>query len=217
MWKMKTAGALALALVAALSAGACSEDATRTIVEVQKKDTVTVTVTIRDTVRIGNTNLVFNQIERLGNPLVSEVFVEKREHDHFNTTNPSTDVAKFRDDLERFVTGVAGRDQAYATAVATALTPDMLAVFPNRAAGVTAANTDGSALVGWLTHVLAPNNTGYGGRKLDNDDAVDKGLSVIFGNALGNNNNVSPGLTTDNVPDPQQDPDTFPYVAAPNP
>jgi hypothetical protein len=38
---------------------------------------------------------------------------------------------------------------------------------------------------------------------------------VIFGNALGNNNNVSPGLTTDNVPDTQQDPNTFPYVAAP--
>lgn len=215
MWKMKTAGAAALALVAALSAGACSEDATRTIVEVQKKDTVT--VTIRDTVRLGNTNLVFNQIERLGNPLVSEVFLEKREHDHFNTTNPSTDVAKFRPQMARFVTTVAGRDQAYANAVAAALTPDMLAVFPNRAAGVTAANADASGLVGWLTHALAPNNTGYGGRKLDNDDAVDKGLSVIFGSALGNTNNNSPGLTTDNVPDPTQDPDTFPYVAAPFP
>lgn len=214
MWKMKTAGALALALVAALSAGACSEDATRTIVEVQKKDTVTVTV--RDTVRVGNTSLVFDQIERLGNPLVSEVFVEKREHDFFNTTNPITDVANFRDDIQRFVTGVAGRDAAYAAAVAAALTPDMLAVFPNRAAGVTAANADASPLVGWLSHALAPNNTGYGGRKLDNDDAVDKGLSAIFGTALGNTNNVSPGLSTDNVPDNQTDPDAFPYVAAPN-
>jgi hypothetical protein len=206
MWKMKTAGALAFALVAALSAGACSEDATRTIVEVQK----------RDTVFLGNPNLVFDQIERLGNPLVSEVFVEKREHDFFNTTNPITDVANFRDDLQRFVTGTAGRSAAYATAVASALTPDMLAVFPNRAAGVTAANADASALVGWLSHALAPNNTGYGGRKLDNDDAVDKGLSVIFGTALGNTSNVSPGLSTDNVPDPQTDPDAFPYVAAPN-
>lgn len=215
MWKMKTAGASALALVAALSAGACSEDAaTRTIVEVQKKDTVTVTV--RDTVRLDNTNLVFDQIERLGNPLVSEVFVEKREHDFFNTTNPNTDVQFFRDDLTRFVTNVAGRDAAYANAVASALTPDMLMVFPNRAPGVTAANADASGLVGWLTYALAPNNTGYGGRKLDNDDAVDKGLSVIFGAALGNTNNVSPGLTTDNVPDNQTDPDAFPYVAAPN-
>ena len=215
MWKMKTAGALAFALVAALSAGACSEDATRTIVEVQKKDTVTVTVTLRDTVRIGTANLVFDQIERLGNPLVSEVFVEKREHDFFNTTNPVTDPANFRDDIQRFITSVAGRDAAYAATVAAALTPDMLAVFPNRAPGVTAATADASALVGWLTHALSP-GTGYGGRKLDNDDAVDKGLSVIFGTALGNNNNVSPGLSTDNVPDNQTDPDVFPYVAAPN-
>lgn len=210
MWKMKTVGAMALALGAALTGAACEQDATRTIVEVQDPEI------IRDTTFLGNTNLVFNQIERLGNPLVSEVFVEKREHDHFNTTNPITDVANFRDDIVTFIRTVAGRDQAYATAVASALTPDMLAVFPNRAPGVTAANADASALVGWLTHALAPNNTGYGGRKLDNDDAVDKGLSVTFGAALGNNNNVSAGLTTDNVPDPQQDPDTFPYVAAPN-
>lgn len=210
MWKMKTAGAMALALGAALTGAACEQDATRTIVEVQPPEV------IRDTTFLGNTSLVFNQIERLGNPLVSEVFVEKREHDFFNTTNPITDVANFRDDLTRFVTGTAGRQQAYAAAVAAALTPDMLAVFPNRAAGVTAANADASALVGWLTHALAPNNTGYGGRKLDNDDAVDKGLSVIFGAALGNTANVSPGLSTDNVPDNQTDPDAFPYVAGPN-
>ena len=209
MWKMKTVGAMALALGAALTGAACEQDATRTIVEVQDPEI------IRDTTFLGNTNLVFDQIERLGNPLVNEVMIEKRLHDFHNTTNPSTDVANFRDDLIRFMRNVAGRDQAYSEAVAGALLPDMLAVFPNRAPGVTAATADASALVGWLTHALAPNNTGYGGRKLDNDDAVDKGLSVIFGAALGNTNNNSPGLTTDNVPDPTQDPDTFPYVAAP--
>lgn len=213
MWKMKTVGAMALALAASLTGAACTEDATRTIVEVQPPDTVT--VTIRDTVRVGNQNLVFNQIERLGNPLVSEVMLEKRLHGFHNTTNPATDSANFHNDLVRFVTGVAGRSDAYANAVAGALLPDMLLVFPNRAPGVTAANSDGSGLVGWLTYALAPDNTGYGGRKLDNDDAVDKGLSVIFGAALGNTDNVSPGLTTDNVPDPTQDPNTFPYVAAP--
>lgn len=214
MRKIKTAGAVALALVAAVLTGACDQGGTRTIVNVQKPDTVIRTV--RDTVTVGNTRLVFDQIERLANPLVSEALIEKREHDHFNTTNPITDVANFRDDITRFVRDTARREPAYAATVAAALTPDMLLVFPNRATGVTAANTDASALVGWLTHVLAPNNTGYGGRKLDNDDAVDKALSVVFGTALGNTNNVSPGLTTDNVPDPQQDPDTFPYVAPPN-
>lgn len=211
MSKLNTVGGILAVLGLAALSAACDGDDTRTITELQVD---TVTVVQRDTVRVGNPALTFNQIERLGNPLVSEVTLEKRLHGFYNTTNPGTDVQFFKDDVKGFITGVAGRDPAYAEAVANALLPDMLAVFPNRASGVTAANVDGSGLVGWLTHVLAP-GTGYGGRKLDNDDAVDKGLSVIFGSALGNTNNVSPGLTTDNVPDPQQDPDTFPYVAAP--
>lgn len=214
MWKLNRAGSLVALLAVTATTAACDNESTRTVTEVQT-DTVTVTVVRTDTVRVGNPDLVFNQIERLGNPLVSEVMLEKRLHSFFNTTNPKTDVRFFRDDLIRFVTDVAGRDRAYAEAVAGALLPDMLAVFPNRAPGVTAAEADDSPVVGWLTHALAP-GTGYGGRKLDNDDAVDKGLSVIFGAALGNTNNVSEGLTTDNVPDPQQDPNTFPYVAAPN-
>lgn len=197
----------ALAAAAVISA-ACGDD-TRTIVEVQKPDTV-ITV-VRDTIRIGNTTVTFDQIDRLGNPLVSEVFVEKREHDHFNTSNPSEDVAQFRDDIAGFVTGVAGRDPAYANAVAAALTPDMLVVRLDKTGG-----GPFGANVGWLTYVLDPAN-GYGGRKLQGDDVVDKGLAVIFGNALGNNNNVSPGLVTDNVDaNDKAHSATFPYVAAPN-
>lgn len=205
-------GRLAMVGLILGSAAACDSNPTRTVTEIQN-DTVEVVVT--DTVQVGNPNLVFDQIERLGNPLVSEVMLEKRLHSFHNTTNPGTDVANFRDDLIRFVTNVAGRDPAYAAAVADALLPDMLLVFPNRAGGVTAANADDSGVVGWLTFALAPDNTGYGGRKLDNDDAVDKGLSVIFGAALGNESNVSPGLTTDNVPDPRNEPNTFPYLADP--
>jgi hypothetical protein len=163
-------------------------------------------------------NRTFEQIERLGNPLVNEALLSRRDPDRstlFNITNPITDRELFRDDIIGFVTGVAGRDPAYGAAIADALLPDMLMVFPNRAPGVTAREVDDSPLVGWLTHVLAPGE-GYGGRKLDNDDAMDKALGVVFGAALGNTNNVSPGLVTDNVPGPQRDPDTFPYVAAPN-
>lgn len=197
----------ALAAAAVISA-ACGDD-TRTIVEVQKPDTVVQVV--HDTIRIGNTTVTFDQIERLGNPLVSEVFVEKREHDHFNTSNPNEDVAQFRDDIARFVTTVAGRDPAYANAVAAALTPDMLVVRTDKTGG-----GPFGANVGWLTYVLDPAN-GYGGRKLQGDDVVDKGLSVIFGNALGNNNNVSPGLVTDNVDaNDRAHSATFPYVATPN-
>jgi hypothetical protein len=197
----KTTALAALAVVL----GACSGDDVRTIVE------VTPPVIITDTVRIGNTTVVFDQIERLGNPLVSEVFVEKREHPHFNTSSPGEDVAQFRDDIARFITTVAGRDPAYANAVAAALTPDMLVVRTDKVGG-----GPFGANVGWLTYVLDPAN-GYGGRKLSGDDVVDKGLAVIFGNALGNNNNVSPGLVTDNVDaNDRAHAATFPYLATPN-
>lgn len=173
-------------------------------------DADTVTITVTDTVRVGNETLVFDQIERLGNPLVSEALLDKRLHGFFNTTNPSTDVGNFRQDVIDFVRNVAGRDQATAETIAGLLLPDMLTVFPNRAAGVTAAEADESAAVGWLTYALAP-GVGYGGRTLDNDDAVDKALMAVFGSLLSDQN-VSPGLATDNVADPREEPNTFPYL-----
>jgi predicted permease len=55
---------------------------------------------------------------------------------------------------------------------------------------------------------------GYGGRRLT-DDVVDIGLGAIFGSLLGNTNNVSPGLTTDNVgSNDVAFGATFPYLAA---
>jgi len=203
----KILAALPAFAAAALLSAACTGDETRTLVEVQKPDTVTV----HDTIRIGNTTVTFDQIERLGNPLVSEVFVDKREHPHFNTSVPGEDVAQFRDDIARFITTVAGRDGAYANAVAAALTPDLLVVRTDKVGGGPFGPN-----VGWLTYVLDPAN-GYGGRKLQGDDVVDKGLAVIFGSALGNNANVSPGLVTDNVDaNDRAHAAAFPYVATPN-
>ena len=166
-----------------------------------------------DTVRIGDTTRSFVQLERLGNPLVSEVMVEKREHGHYNSDNPSEDNANFRDDIVGFITMVAGRDPAYAGAVADALvgSGDMLVVRLDKVGG-----GPQGANVGWLTYALDPAN-GYGGRKLSGDDVVDKGLSVIFGSALGNTNNVSPGLVTDNVDaNDKAHTSTFPYLAGPS-
>ena len=46
---------------------------------------------------------------------------------------------------------------------------------------------------------------------------VDIGLGAIFGNLLGNNSNVTPGLTTDNLAANDEAFDTtFPYLAAPH-
>jgi hypothetical protein len=145
---------------------------------------------------------VFVQVERLGNPLVSEVFLAKRNHGFHNAGKPSTDVANHAAELKSFVTSVAGRDASVANTLASVLLPDMLIVQTDKAP-----NT-----AGWLTWALA---NGYGGRKLT-DDVVDAGLAALFGNLLSPNN-VSPGLSTDNVN--QNDKPfgtTFPYLAAAN-
>lgn len=204
--------ALALALaVVGMGAAACGDNTITYVDTVTVRDTVRIVQ--RDTVRLGNTALVFDQLERLGNPLVSEVLFEKRIHDFHNSTNPVTDVSNFTPEIVKFMTTVAGRDEATARTLASVLLPDMLLVFPNRAGSVTAANVDDAASVGWLTWTPLLGN-GYGGRKLDNDDVVDKGLAAIFGPLLSPNN-VSPGLATDNVADPRSEPNTFPYLAAP--
>jgi hypothetical protein len=170
----------ALALIAA--AGACSDD--------------------NNDVTSPQNDRVYVQVERLGNPLVSEVFLAKRNHGFHNAGKPSTDVANHAAELKAFVTTVAGRDAAVANTLATVLLPDMLIVQTDKA----------TTTAGWLTWALA---NGYGGRKLT-DDVVDAGLSAIFGNLLSPNN-VSPGLTTDNV-NANDKPflATFPYLAAAN-
>jgi hypothetical protein len=142
----------------------------------------------------------FTQRERLGNPLVSEVMIVKARHHEHNTGIPATDVAEFTDDLTGFVTGVAGREPAYAGAIAGALLPDMLLTYPKR---------DGTPVF-WLSWVFG----GFGGRSLS-DDVVDIGLGALFGTLLGNTNNVTPGLTTDNVDaNDTAFGSTFPYLAA---
>jgi hypothetical protein len=146
---------------------------------------------------------VFAQVERLGNPLVSEVMFPKRDHGFHNTTGPSTDLQNgFRTKVEAFVTGVGGRETSLATTLSSVLVPDMLIVQTDKA---------GSS-AGWLTWALA---NGYGGRKL-NDDVVDAGLAAIFGPLL-NPRNVSAGLSTDNVgANDKSFGTTFPYLAAPH-
>src|SRR5262245_39994125 len=146
---------------------------------------------------------VFNQIERLGNPLVSEVTFPKRDHGFHNTTGPQTDVSNgFRTKVEAFVTGVAGREASLATTLSSVLIPDVLIVQTDKP-GNTA---------GWLTWALA---NGYGGR-LPTNDVVDAGRIATFGPLL-NPRNVSPGLSSDNVnANDKPFSNTFPYLAPPN-
>jgi len=144
----------------------------------------------------------FDQIERLGNPLTSEVFLAKRNHGFHNSGSPNTDAANHGVELRAFVRNVGGRSETVANTIASVLLPDMLIVQTDK---------PGTG-AGWLTWALA---NGYGGRKLT-DDVVDAGLAAIFGPLLSNQNVTMP-LTSDNVSaNDKAFTTTFPYLAAPH-
>lgn len=155
-----------------------------------------------------DTTTNFTQIERLGNPLVSEVFFPKRDHGLHNTKGPDVDnlamTAGGTDvpgHIRSFLTPF-GRSEKIITTLGAVFANDMLLVFPNRAPGT----------AGWLSWALA---NGYGGRMLK-DDVVDAGLTASFGNLLDPSASVLPGLTSDNVPASVRTfSNTFPYLAAP--
>lgn len=145
---------------------------------------------------------VYDQIDRLGNPLVSEVTLAKRNHGFHNSGTPGTDVSNHKTELEAFVTGF-GRSVGLAQTLSGVLLPDMLIVQTDQAG-----NTSG-----WLTWALA---NGYGGRNLT-DDVVDAGLAAIFGTLLDPNNALPAEYQTDNVA-ANNKPflTTFPYLATAN-
>lgn len=149
----------------------------------------------------GTTVRVYSQVERLGNPLVSEVFFAKRDHGLHNTTAPATDIANgFRTKIKSF-TDAFNRGNTIGTTLGAVLVPDMLMVYPNRAATTS----------GWLSWALA---SGYGGRNL-RDDVVDAGLTATFGNLLDPSATVVAGLTSDNISTSVRTyGTTFPYLEA---
>lgn len=152
----------------------------------------------------------YNQVQRLGNPLLSEVLLSKRSHPTHGTTGPGDDAALIASEVLGFLTGpgsVAQRDPAYANVLGSVLIPDMLIV-----------QTDKDPTnAGWLTWLnLAPFTNGYGGRKLD-DDVVDLALLAVFGDPFGADpTHTTPSLTTDNVGNDSQFLNAFPYVGVPN-
>jgi len=149
-----------------------------------------------------NTDRVYDQVDRLGNPLVSEVTIAKRNHPFYNSGTPSTDVANFKTEFEAFVTSF-GRPASLATTLSGVLFPDMLIIDTTK---------PGSG-AGWLTWALA---AGYGGRKLA-DDVVDAGLDAILGDLLDATAALPASYQTDNVAaNNKAFLTTFPYLATAN-
>jgi hypothetical protein len=149
---------------------------------------------------------VYDQVEFLGNPLVSEVTIAKANHDTYNRTQPYN-TTTFKPQTAQFVTGVAGRPQALADALGGVLYPDMLVVDTSK----------NPSTAGWLSWALA---NGYGGRKLA-DDVVDVGLTAIFSTLLNPTGAACAPFTlplcTDNVgANDKPFSTTFPYLANPS-
>jgi hypothetical protein len=146
---------------------------------------------------------MYNQVQRLGNPLVSEVLLSKRDHPTHGSIGPDQDAALVAPNVVDFLTTVAGRDPAYIQAIAPALIPDVLVVDTSKDPSTSS----------WLSTTLS---AGWGGRKLQ-DDVVDLALTAVFGSALGDAAHATPELTTDNVAfDSPSVTTTFPYLGAPN-
>ena len=150
---------------------------------------------------------IYDQVDFLGNPLVSEVTIVKAHHEAYNLTMPYAPAA-FRAETENFIVNVAGRPRPYAQTIAGVLyaQSDMLIVDASKPA----------SSAGWLSWALA---NGYGGRKLT-DDVVDIGLSAIFSSLLSPvGASCAPftlPLCTDNVPrNDKAFLNRFPYLAAP--
>lgn len=149
-------------------------------------------------------DMVYDQVDFLGNPLVAEVTIVKANHDAYNKTQPYA-TATFRPQTEAFVTSF-NRPQALASLLGSVLYPDVLVVDA----------TKDPSTAGWLSWALA---NGWGGRKLT-DDVVDLGLTAIFSSFLNPTNAYCQPfqlpLCTDNVGanDKAFSP-SFPYLAAP--
>jgi hypothetical protein len=149
---------------------------------------------------------IYDQVDFLGNPLVSEVTIMKANHARYNLTQPYN-TAEFLPQTAAFVTDVAGRPAALAATLGSVLYPDMLVVDASKP----------TATAGWLSWALA---NGWGGRKLT-DDVVDIGLTALFSTLLSPTGaSCAPftlPLCTDNVnSNDVAFSATFPYLATPH-
>jgi Domain of unknown function (DUF4331) len=152
-----------------------------------------------------NTTRTFDQVQRLGNPLVSEVFLMKKDHPFHGSIGPDADVAAFTGTVKGFVAAFRPQATNLQNTLASVLLPDMLIVQTDKA----------QSTAGWLSWALS---NGWGGRKLS-DDVVDVGLSGIFSDLLDPTQAVCKPFTlplcTDNIGSHSTFLTTFPYLAAP--
>ena len=194
----------AIAFAALFALGACTDDASQKDIAGPGVEQVSAAQNAADDE--GNDDGVYEQVEFLGNPLVSEVTIVKANHDAYNRTQPYN-TATFGPQSLAFINAFRGGQPEVANTLGAVLYPDMLIVESSR----------NPASSGWLSWALA---NGWGGRNLS-DDVVDAGLSAIFGKIVSPTgaycDNFTLPLCTDNVGvNDKAFSSSFPYLAAPS-
>ncbi|HEV3153207.1 MAG TPA: DUF4331 family protein [Candidatus Baltobacteraceae bacterium] len=153
----------------------------------------------------------YTQTELLARPAVKEAFESFANHDTTNRTEPYNDPT-LQMSIGNFMTSVAGRSAATASALQSVLYPNEMTIDTSQVNGGTAS----------YLGVETGGATGskFGGRALS-DDVIGISLGAIFGNTLSalgvvpDDTKESPCLMTDNVSYDKSNTNTFPYVQAP--
>lgn len=155
----------------------------------------------------------YNQMDRLANPVVNEVFatVANGRHKTNDLATPDNDVMNLKNDINDFMVNVAGRSQATANVVTSVLIPDTMKADLSQSGN--------AAYLGYETNGATGGK--FGGRALT-DDVVDISLGIVFGNtvsALGlaaDDGHEINTLTSDNVGSGGKHfTSTFPYLGTP--
>lgn len=200
MLEKKHIAVATMTFAALLALGACSDASREDVTGLGTSQVAAV-----DAEDEGDDNTVYEQVEFLGNPLVSEVTIVKANHDAYNRTQPYN-TAEFGPQSLAFINAFRGAQPVVANTLGAVLYPDMLIVESSR----------NPATSGWLSWALA---NGWGGRNLS-DDVVDAGLSAIFGKIITATgaycDNFTLPLCTDNVGvNDKAFGSSFPYLASP--
>jgi hypothetical protein len=143
-------------------------------------------------------NNIFYQVDRVGNPGLTEVFSPWSRHDASNRATPSGDAAAMQTDITSFMNQYAGRSAAITNFVANALTPDALVADMSQAStGASYLGVETSGQINdYCTGYTKPGAGLFGGRALP-EDVVDTTLSLVFGSLVPQ---ISAGSSIPNVP-----------------
>ena len=184
----------------------------------------------------------FIQVDRVGNPGVTEVFSPWARHNASNRTTPQADATAMQTDITTFVSTYGGRSGAIQNFIANILTPDVLLADTSQlASGASYLGYETAGQINdYCTGYTKPGAGLFGGRALQ-EDVVTTTFSLVFGSLVPqisagstvpnvpagaipddgkekNGLNGTPQLTTDNVscPDKTFTLAQFPYLGAPH-